>query len=190
MNAPDVPVLPEVHSSEGIAALTVTSKLDAAGRPGFFWHDTERAPTIRVRPGDEIHFHYENDLPQTCGFGLASDSNLHFHGLAVKPGRAFDYVVKIGREQPPGLYWYHPHPHGLTNWEIGNGMSGAIVVDGIADAVPSVAGLHERVLVLRDIPHDPSLGAALRPDAKRTLPGAAPAGDQDDQSRPRRRWQR
>jgi suppressor of ftsI len=197
MNAPDLPALPEVSSAGGIAALSVTSKLDAAGRPAFFWNGAEVAPTIRLRPGEEIHFHYENDLPQTCGFGLVSDSNLHFHGLAsepkapgddvlttnVRPGRAFDYVVKIGREQPPGLYWYHPHPHGLTNWEIGNGMSGAIVVEGIADAAPGVAGLHERVIVLRDIPHDPSLGAALAPDPKRVIPAPSNqmAGDQDDQ---------
>jgi FtsP/CotA-like multicopper oxidase with cupredoxin domain len=197
MNAPDLPVLPEVRSSGGVVALSVSSKLDANGRPAFFWNGTEVAPTIRVRPGDEIHFHYENGLPQTCGFGLASDSNLHFHGLSsepkapgddvlttdVRPGHAYDYVVKIGREQPPGLYWYHPHPHGLTNWEIGNGMSGAIVVDGLADAVPAVAGLHERVIVLRDVPHDPSLGAALAPDAKRVLPqpNGAQRVDEDDQ---------
>ncbi|MGP6159924.1 MAG: multicopper oxidase family protein [Vulcanimicrobiaceae bacterium] len=197
MNAPDLPTLPEVHSLGGVASVSVSSKLDGAGRPAFFWNGAEVAPTIRVRPGDTIHFHYENGLPETCGFGLVSQSNLHFHGLAsepkapgddvlttsVRPGRSFDYVVKIGREQPPGLYWYHPHPHGLTNWELGNGMAGAIVVEGIADVVPGLAGLRERVIVLRDVPKDPSLGAALAPDAKRVIPSPAnqPAGDQDDQ---------
>ncbi len=197
MNAPDLPTLPEVHSQAGVATLSVRSKLDAAGRPAFFWNGAEVAPTIRVAPGDRIAFHYENGLPQTCGLGLVSESNLHFHGLAsepkapgddvlrttVRPGHAFDYVVRIGREQPPGLYWYHPHPHGLTNWEVGNGMAGAIVVEGIAAAVPSVSGLRERVIVLRDIPRDPSLAAALKPDAARATVSAAdrPAGDQDDQ---------
>jgi FtsP/CotA-like multicopper oxidase with cupredoxin domain len=196
MNAPDLPVIPEVTSSGGVATLALVSRLDDGGRPAFFWQGREIAPTIRVRPGDTIRVRYENDLPQTCGFGLASDSNLHFHGLSVapsapgddvlattvRPGKSFDYVVRVDREQPPGLYWYHPHPHGLTNWEIGNGMAGTIVVEGIADVVPRVAGLRERIIVLRDVPHDPSLAAALAPDAKRAPIAANFAGrDQDDQ---------
>lgn len=196
MNAPDLPAIPEVTSSGGIATLELQSRLDGAGRPAFFWQGHEVAPTIRVRPGDEIHVRYENDLPQTCGFGIVSDSNLHFHGLTVapsapgddvlsttiRPGKSFDYVVRIDLSQAPGLYWYHPHPHGLTNWEIGNGMAGAIVVEGIADAVPAAAGLRERIIVLRDIPHDPSLAAALAPDAKRAPIATNVAGrDQDDQ---------
>lgn len=196
MNAPDLPVIPEIASAGGIATLALTSKLDGAGRPAFFWQGREIAPTIRVRPGDAIHVRYENELPLTCGFGIVSDSNLHFHGLSVapsppgddvlsttvRPGSSFDYVVHIGRDQPPGLYWYHPHPHGLTNWEVGNGMAGAIVVEGIADAVPETAGLRERVIVLRDVPHDPSLGAALAPDGKHApIAANVAARDQDDQ---------
>jgi suppressor of ftsI len=196
MNAPDLPAISEVVSAGGVATLDLQSRLDDTGRPAFFWQGHEAAPTIRVRPGDAIHVHYENDLPQTCGFGIVSDSNLHFHGLSVtpsapgddvlsttvRPGKSFDYVVRIERDQPPGLYWYHPHPHGLTNWEIGNGMAGAIVVEGIADALPGIAGLRERVIVLRDVPHDPSLAAALAPDGKHA-PIAAnfENRDQDDQ---------
>ena len=166
MNAPDLPAIPEVTSSGGVASLALVGRLDDTGRPAFFWQGREIAPTIRVRPGDTIRVRYENDLPQTCGFGMASDSNLHFHGLSVapsapgddvlattvRPGKSFDYVVRVDREQPPGLYWYHPHPHGLTNWEIGNGMAGTIVVEGIADVVPRIAGLRERIIVLRDVP--------------------------------------
>jgi FtsP/CotA-like multicopper oxidase with cupredoxin domain len=196
MNAPDLPAIPEVASSGGVATLDLVARLDDAGRPAFFWQGHEVAPTIRVRPGDAIRVRYENDLPQTCGFGMASDSNLHFHGLSVapsapgddvlattvRPGKSFDYVVRVDLDQPPGLYWYHPHPHGLTNWEIGNGMAGAIVVEGIADAVPEIAGLRERIIVLRDIPRDPSLAAALAPDAKRAPIAANFASrDQDDQ---------
>lgn len=196
LNAPDLPAIPEVTSSGGVATVALVGRLDAAGRPAFFWQGREVAPTIRVQPGDTIRVHYENDLPQTCGFGLASDSNLHFHGLSVapsapgddvlattvRPGASFDYTVRVDRDQPPGLYWYHPHPHGLTNWEIGNGMAGTIVVEGIAGDVPGIAGLRERVIVLRDVPHDPSLRAALAPDAKRApIAGNVASRDQDDQ---------
>jgi FtsP/CotA-like multicopper oxidase with cupredoxin domain len=174
LNAPDLPQIPEVRSQSGVAALTVRAALDAQGRPAFFWRGREIAPTIRVRPGDVIRVHYVNALPEFCGLGMVSDSNLHFHGLTtsprppgddvlttmVAPSRAFDYVIRIARDQPPGLYWYHPHAHGLANWELGNGMAGAIVIEGIADDVPNLAGLRERVIVLRDIPRDPSVGAA------------------------------
>lgn len=172
--ASTLPVIPEVTSANGVAALTLTAALDSAGRPAFFWNGSEAAPTIRVHPGDQIQLRYQNNLPETCGLGLESDTNLHFHGLTTSPtqpgdevittnaapGASFNYVVSIDSDQPPGLYWYHPHPHGLTNWELGNGMAGAIVVEGIADEIPSLAGMRERVIVLRDPPNDPSVGAS------------------------------
>jgi suppressor of ftsI len=174
LGAPALPAIPEVRSHNGVAALTLRAALDADGRPAFFWHGREIAPTIRVHPGDVIRVHYQNDLPEFCGLGMVSATNLHFHGLQtapaapgdeviktdVAPGTSYDYTIALERTQAPGLYWYHPHAHRLANWEISNGMSGAIVVEGIADAVPAVAGLRERVLVLRDIPHDPSVAAA------------------------------
>jgi FtsP/CotA-like multicopper oxidase with cupredoxin domain len=185
LGAPDLPQIPEVRSHGGVVTLTLSAALDSHGRPAFFWEGREIAPTIRVRPGDVIRVHYVNALPEFCGLGMVSDSNLHFHGLTtspqppgddvlttmVAPSRAFDYVVRVSRDQPPGLYWYHPHAHGLANWELGNGMSGAIVIEGIADEVPSLAGLRERVVVLRDIPRDPSVGAA---ESKTQLTAAGP----------------
>jgi FtsP/CotA-like multicopper oxidase with cupredoxin domain len=194
LTVPSLPAIPEVRSVGGVATLTLRAALDRTGRPAFFWEGSEIAPTIRVHPGDAIHLRYENHLPEFCGLGLVSDSNLHFHGLTasplvhsddviatkVEPGKTFDYVVKIERSQPPGLYWYHPHPHGLANWEIGNGMSGAIVVEGIADAVPQVAGLREQVLVLRDIPLDHSVAAAERLATLKTKPAAYVPADPDE----------
>jgi suppressor of ftsI len=194
LTTPSLPQIPEVESVGGVATLTLRAALDARGRPAFFWDGREIAPTIRVRPGDRIELHYINDLPEYCGLGLVSESNLHFHGLTtspdvhsddvittkVAPGRSFDYDVKIGRDQPPGLYWYHPHPHGLANWEIGNGMAGAIIVDGIADAVPQIAGLREQLIILRDIPIDHSVAAAERQTALKVQPAAAPPADPDE----------
>ena len=186
-----MPVIPEVVAVNGRATLNLKAALDKRGRPAFFWQGGEVAPTIRVRPGDTIHLHYDNRLPEVCGLGLESDSNLHFHGLTsapvvhsddviattVQPGSAFDYDVKINPNQPPGLYWYHPHPHGLANWEIDNGMAGAIVVEGIADEIHSLAGLREQVFVLRDEPNDTSVAAAelLAARARQGLASASPA---------------
>jgi FtsP/CotA-like multicopper oxidase with cupredoxin domain len=101
-----------------------------------------------------------------CAGGAMSPvaTNLHFHGLAVppvchqddtlktliEPGEVFEYRVQIPTSQPPGLYWYHPHVHGFTEAQILGGASGALIVEGIEYEVPRVAGLPERVFVIRD----------------------------------------
>ena len=92
-------------------------------------------------------------------------TNLHFHGLTIPPkcneddvlhtwippGSApFEYRFRIPADQPPGLYWYHPHVHGFTNRQVRGGASGALIVEGIERANPELAGLPERLLILRD----------------------------------------
>jgi len=92
-------------------------------------------------------------------------TNLHFHGLAIPPvchqdevlkttinpsDAPFEYRIRIPAEQPPGLYWYHPHIHGFTNPQVLGGASGALLIEGIERANPEVAGLPERVFVIRD----------------------------------------
>jgi FtsP/CotA-like multicopper oxidase with cupredoxin domain len=96
----------------------------------------------------------------------AAITNLHFHGLsvpptchqddvirtAVLPGEGFEYRVTIPKDEPPGLYWYHPHPHGYSERQVQGGASGALIVEGLENVYPSLAGLRERVIVLRDQP--------------------------------------
>src|SRR5580658_1961018 len=92
-------------------------------------------------------------------------TNLHFHGLTVparchedevlktsiQPGDPpFEYRFRIPENEPPGLYWYHPHIHGFSSRQVMGGASGALIIEGIERAVPQVAGLPERVLVIRD----------------------------------------
>jgi FtsP/CotA-like multicopper oxidase with cupredoxin domain len=106
-------------------------------------------------------------MPGSCGGGImdAWSTNLHFHGLSVPPvcheddvlktaiasnGAPFEYRFQIPVDEPPGLYWYHPHVHGFTNAQVLGGASGALIVEGIERANRSLAGLPERVLILRD----------------------------------------
>jgi FtsP/CotA-like multicopper oxidase with cupredoxin domain len=92
-------------------------------------------------------------------------TNLHFHGLPVPPvchqdevlkttinstDVPFEYRIRIPANQPPGLYWYHPHIHGFTNRQVLGGASGALLIEGSERANQEVAGLPERVLVIRD----------------------------------------
>jgi FtsP/CotA-like multicopper oxidase with cupredoxin domain len=109
------------------------------------------------------HVHAGN----VCSAGpmTAVSTNLHFHGLAIPPtchqddvihtaiqpsDPAFSYRFKIPAGQPPGLYWYHPHPHGFSEQQVLGGASGALIVEGIAALKPEIAALPERVLILRD----------------------------------------
>jgi FtsP/CotA-like multicopper oxidase with cupredoxin domain len=92
-------------------------------------------------------------------------TNLHFHGVNlaptchvddvlhtwVQPGVApFEYRFRIPKDQPPGLYWYHPHVHGFTKAQVLGGASGALIIEGIERANRALAGLPERVIVIRD----------------------------------------
>jgi FtsP/CotA-like multicopper oxidase with cupredoxin domain len=105
--------------------------------------------------------------PDPCAGGTmtAATTNLHFHGLAVPPvchqdetlrtgiepgDPPFEYRIRIPTDQPPGLYWYHPHVHGFSEEQLLGGASGALIVEGIENGVPRLAGLPERVFVIRD----------------------------------------
>lgn len=122
--------------------------------------------------------------PGPCGGGIMIDgaTNLHFHGLAVppvchqdeavrtmiEPGAAvFEYRLRIPENTPPGLYWYHPHPHGFTKAQVLGGASGALIVEGMEGANSLTAGLPERVLVIRD-------QELLNPDAAPVAAGSMP----------------
>jgi FtsP/CotA-like multicopper oxidase with cupredoxin domain len=95
----------------------------------------------------------------------ATTTNLHFHGLTVpatchqddvmrtmiETGSApYEYRFQIPADEPPGLYWYHPHIHGFTKAQVLGGASAALIVEGIERAIPDLAGLPERVLIIRD----------------------------------------
>ena len=114
------------------------------------------------------HMHSEMEgSGNSCTSGLMTSLsiNLHFHGLtippvchqddvlktAIRPGDLpFEYRFRIPEDEPPGLYWYHPHIHGFTKAQVLGGASGALIVEGIERADKAVAGLPERVLIIRD----------------------------------------
>jgi FtsP/CotA-like multicopper oxidase with cupredoxin domain len=92
-------------------------------------------------------------------------TNLHFHGLTIPAlchqdevlktsivagDPPFEYRFRIPADEPPGLYWYHPHIHGYSTPQVLGGASGALIIEGIEQANREVAGLPERVLVIRD----------------------------------------
>jgi len=98
------------------------------------------------------------------GTMTVSSTNVHYHGLNVppkchqdevvntliQPGTdGFQYKIQIPTDEPPGLYWYHPHIHGFTEFQVNGGAAGALIVEGMDKIHPQVSGLTERVFVLR-----------------------------------------
>jgi FtsP/CotA-like multicopper oxidase with cupredoxin domain len=129
--------------------LTLKNELKGDGAPP---HQHAVAPTL---------------VGGACGTGAMDglSTNLHFHGLNVAPvchqddvlhtlispsDPPFEYRLQVPADQPPGVYWYHPHVHGSSNVQLQGGASGALIVEGIERANPATAGLPERVLIIRD----------------------------------------
>jgi FtsP/CotA-like multicopper oxidase with cupredoxin domain len=165
-----LPAPPEVRPANGITALVLTAAERPNGRAGMRYAGARVPPTIRVRPGDRIEITYANGLAahslEKCALGPCMDmTNLHFHGMAIsplspqdnvltmlaEPGQTLHYDVRVPANHVPGLFWYHTHPHGESAEQVLDGMSGAIVVEGIDRYVPAVRGLRERVLVVRTL---------------------------------------
>jgi FtsP/CotA-like multicopper oxidase with cupredoxin domain len=160
-----VPDPPEARSPVSLKAINDPH----TGKAAFSFNGREDPPVIRANPGEDIHLTYTNAMSthsqENCVDGPCMNmTNLHFHGLHVSPnapqddvitmmampGQLLQYTVNIPRDQPPGLYWYHTHPHGESYQQDLDGMSGAIVIDGMERYVPEIQHLGERILVLRD----------------------------------------
>ncbi len=166
--------VPEVHAHDGVAELTLTAASDATGRDIWLFDGRPVQPAIRLSPGDVLRIHYVNALPavprEPCDVAPCMNmTNLHFHGLTVSPkrpqddvldlmampGQSIDYEVRIPLDHPPGLNWYHTHPHGESHRQVLDGLSGALIIEGIDRYVPQVRNLREQVMVIRgvDIEH-------------------------------------
>ena len=128
-------------------------KVDGATFNGIY-----AGPVLRVRPGDLISIQLLNHLAQP--------TNLHFHGIrtsplgysdnvhiSVAPGKGFTYHIRIPITQPPGLYWFHAHYHGLSEQQVERGLSGTIIVENPAQPL-----MTERLFVLKDMAFDAETG--------------------------------
>lgn len=116
------------------------------------YNGTSPGPTLVAKPGDTININFTNKLGEP--------TNLHTHGLHVSPagnsdnvfvdiknGDSFQYQYTLDTDLPPGVYWYHPHHHGMAAPQVFGGLYGALIVE----EPNSVASNADRVLVVSDI---------------------------------------
>jgi blue copper oxidase len=114
-------------------------------------------PTLVMRAGQSVKIDFEN--------GLSESTIVHWHGLAVDmrndggggqlaaPGQHYGYDFSLRNRG--GLYWYHPHPHGLTAGQAYRGLFGLIEIrdedeDRLREALDLVPGTSELPLVIQD----------------------------------------
>jgi FtsP/CotA-like multicopper oxidase with cupredoxin domain len=121
----------------------------------------------RIQADDTMRMKMPAPPGAVCGDGgqmTLQSTNVHFHGLNVSPNchqddvlttliqpgtPGFEFKIPIPTNEPPGLYWYHPHVHGFTEFQVNGGAAGALIVEGMEKVHPEVAGLTERVFVIR-----------------------------------------
>ncbi|MEM1007032.1 MAG: multicopper oxidase family protein, partial [Pseudomonadota bacterium] len=162
---PDFKDPPALKSENGVlsAELTVEmTKIEVGGKEvtTLLYNGLFAPPTLHLNPGDQLKLKLTNNRKD-------APTNLHYHGtnvspkapadsvfITVNPGDSYDYTVDFPSDHPKGLFWYHPHYHGQTEYQIGSGLSGLISVDGVLDAFPDLAGIKERYMILRDIQID------------------------------------
>lgn len=118
------------------------------------------SPTASAPPHD----------PCAGGIGAPTSTNLDFPGLDLPPvchqgetvattienaDPPFHYIFQLPPGTPPGLDLYRPQRIGSAALQVESGASGALVVGGMARAKPEVAGLPERILIVREQTDEP-----------------------------------
>jgi FtsP/CotA-like multicopper oxidase with cupredoxin domain len=141
-----------VVEADLVAGLTRTS---IAGRPVdvLAYSGAFPGPLLRFREGDRVPLRLTNRLGEP--------TNLHPHGLHIPPAvDAPDKVVgdgeTVAREfdllpGSAGTYWYHPHGHGRVAGQLFGGLAGPLIVDVRDGDLPELDGVHEEVLLLKDL---------------------------------------
>jgi bilirubin oxidase len=152
---------PALLRNESTAPGTVEVTITAAAtrlelRPGvttevFAYNGTFPGPTLEANEGDRVIVHFRNDLPEP--------TTVHWHGIhlpASQDGSPFDPIPAGGRRDyvftlqrgTAGTYWYHPHLHPRTGYQVAKGLIGALIVRAPDDPLPPT--VREKLLILAD----------------------------------------
>ena len=153
---------PFLDSSGGLLEVTLTaaeSEITVANKTvvSRVFNGVYTPPVFRLQQGDTLRVHQINNLPDL-------DINFHSHGvvtspllngdnvfISVQPSTTFDTQIPIPLTHQSGMYWYHPHVHPNVNQTLSHGMASAILIGDILEPFPELAGITERVLILKDL---------------------------------------
>jgi len=134
-------------------------------------------PILTGRTGDVFDAVIENRLPQP--------TTVHFHGLLLPEaadGAGFDPIAPGARKRVrfelrnrSGLYWLHPHPHGLTAEQVHAGLATLLVVtdeeDVALDESIALPASNRLALAISDVRYAGGQIQAYAPTAEDCLNG-------------------
>ncbi len=111
-------------------------------------------PTIILQRGHEVTLNVTNTLPDL--------TTTHWHGLHVSPvndGGPHSLIYPNNTWSPSftvldhaSTFWYHPHGHGLTDYQVSLGAAGMIIVRDEEEAaldLPRTYGVDDIPLILQ-----------------------------------------
>jgi L-ascorbate oxidase len=106
--------------------------------------------------GDYVFLELLNPANPTAPAGASTLHAAHHHpDMDVATG-AVDYAIQIPANHPSGIYWFHPHMHGVALNQVTAGMSGIITIGspdsicGDAACVAQVKAGKVHYIVLKD----------------------------------------
>ncbi len=169
-----LPLIPDAR--HGLEAGTINGEASLLQNPtNFHTHGMLVSPNLTSpnKYGDNIFvltFNSKNPaLLKISGLGTNDDSNLStpeqiissavipqsmIHGGVAMPVNtdSTDYQIAIPPNHPSGLFWFHPHPHGISLNQITAGLSGIITVGGVDDYVTNLSPSSTTIrhLILKD----------------------------------------
>lgn len=140
----------DVTLSASISETTVAGNTVVTGN----YNGQFPGPTWQAAPGDTIRVRVENHLDEftnlhTHGFHVSPEDNGDNIFVEIQPTEHFDYEYQIPVDHPSGVFWYHPHPHGITERQNSTGMTGNIIITGGLDTIPGIEGITRRHLFLQ-----------------------------------------
>ncbi|MFC4016978.1 multicopper oxidase family protein [Micromonospora sp. GCM10011542] len=112
-------------------------------------------PTLRARRGEQVRVNVVNKLGE--------ETNVHWHGMhlparmdggphqPVRPGATWSPTWQV--DQPAATLWYHPHPHGVTEEQVYQGLAGMFIVDDGREAalpLPRAYGVDDVPVIVQD----------------------------------------
>ncbi|HTR56680.1 MAG TPA: multicopper oxidase family protein [Casimicrobiaceae bacterium] len=114
-------------------------------------------PTLVLSPGERVRITLDN--------AIGEPTIVHWHGFTIdtrndgggtilaQPGEHYAYDFEVRNRG--GLYWYHPHPHGLTAGQAYRGLFGLIEIEdaderALRTALDLTPGKTEIPLMLQD----------------------------------------
>jgi len=156
----DLPDLPRLANDGGPGTFrsSITARRSnlelATGLTTEVWayNGTVPGPLIDLDEGDAFRVVLHNSLAQ--------ETNIHWHGLPVPPemdgnpmdtippGGSFTYQFPVPFGTA-GTYWFHPHPHHVSDEQVFRGLAGMLIVRSSADPVPG--GIAEKHLFITDL---------------------------------------